>query len=203
MQQILAQLWTRFSTEYVTQLQKRYKNKFPQRNVAIGDIVILKDETTKPTEWKMGKITAVHPDRAGHIRNVELKTSSKENVVRAVTRLVPLLSEAEEREQQDQQQRNLQSIPRTPSRQTNLAVRVLLTWFALTSSSTDALAANPIQPGVYVQLGAQVQVHAFGLEFRVQTNLNVSHDLEFIDQKLRKFTEMCNVYAKEDKDLES
>ncbi|XP_071575132.1 uncharacterized protein [Temnothorax nylanderi] len=62
--------WTRWSREYLSQLQSRskWRSAASDRNkVKPGDMVILKD-TQIPFRWRLGRIIEAHPDKEGHIR---------------------------------------------------------------------------------------------------------------------------------------
>ncbi|XP_065362054.1 uncharacterized protein LOC135955625 [Calliphora vicina] len=43
----------RWKTEYLGELHRRYKWKFPQENVKVNDLVVLKDNNLPPNEWKL------------------------------------------------------------------------------------------------------------------------------------------------------
>ncbi|XP_075162826.1 uncharacterized protein LOC142235455 [Haematobia irritans] len=46
--------------DYLKSLQKRYKWKQPNRNVQIGDLVVLIDDLMPPNEWRLGRIEQTH-----------------------------------------------------------------------------------------------------------------------------------------------
>ena len=43
-------MFSRRWKEYVSELHKRYKWKYPQENIKLNDLVILKDDLVPPTE---------------------------------------------------------------------------------------------------------------------------------------------------------
>jgi len=60
--QIKQSFWSKWSQEYISQLQQRSKWKHAKNmNVAIGTMVLLKNENTPPMNWPLGRITDVHP----------------------------------------------------------------------------------------------------------------------------------------------
>jgi transposase InsO family protein len=67
--------WTRWHKEYIPLLQKRQKWIKPQRNVKVGDIVLITGNTPRNV-WNMGRVTEVHTDHKGLVRVVTLKTST-------------------------------------------------------------------------------------------------------------------------------
>ena len=79
-------------------LQQRQKWICPQRNAAVGDVVLIKDETTPRSEWPLAKIIEVIPGSDGLVRQVRVKTRST-TLVRPVDKLC-LLLEAEMPEQE-------------------------------------------------------------------------------------------------------
>ncbi|XP_018365332.1 PREDICTED: uncharacterized protein LOC108762706 [Trachymyrmex cornetzi] len=77
--QVLSQLkqhfWKRWSSEYMSQLQQRFKWKTRKcLKLKIGTMVLVKDERTPPMIWPLGRITEVHPGPDGIIRLVTVRT---------------------------------------------------------------------------------------------------------------------------------
>lgn len=71
-QRVLASIWKAWYRDYLAQLQTRWKWQTPVPNLAVGDLVILKDVSTAPSDWPIGKIIAVYPDSSGHVRTVDV-----------------------------------------------------------------------------------------------------------------------------------
>lgn len=88
--QMLQHFWSRWSREYLTQLQTRYKwQRGDSQEVKLGTLVILKEDNYPPLLWHMGKVVDVHPGSDGQVRVVTVKTKNG-LVKRAVSRLCPL-----------------------------------------------------------------------------------------------------------------
>jgi len=66
----------RWKDEYIHTLQKRYKWQTPERNLQIGDFVIVRDDQVPPAEWRMGRIVKLHPGTDDLVRVAEIKTQS-------------------------------------------------------------------------------------------------------------------------------
>ena len=81
--------WTRWTREYLPLLQKRQKWHQPKRNMSVGDIVLIADNTPRNV-WPMAKVTEVHHDKKGLVRVVTLKTKSS-TLQRPVDKLCMLL----------------------------------------------------------------------------------------------------------------
>ena len=77
------------SHEYLTMLHNRPKWQKTMRNLAIGDIVIITDETTHRDEWKMGRITDV-TSADNHVRRVRIRKPDGNIVERDRTKVVHL-----------------------------------------------------------------------------------------------------------------
>ena len=72
-------------------LQERQKWNQPKRNLAINDIVLVKDPDVVRNKWPLGRVTSVIPSDDGLVRKVYVKTtSSAEPLLRPVTKLVVL-----------------------------------------------------------------------------------------------------------------
>ena len=88
--------WSRWRREYLVTLQNRQKWTKSKRNIAIGDIVIIKEDNQPRGLWSMGRVFATEPDKEGLVRSVSVKTSTTQ-LCRPINKLVILLK-AEEQE---------------------------------------------------------------------------------------------------------
>ena len=68
--------WGRWKREYLPLLQSRQKWFRPKKNFAVGDTVIVVDETLPRNAWAIGRITEVFPDKYGFVRRVKVKTKT-------------------------------------------------------------------------------------------------------------------------------
>lgn len=81
--------WSKWTKEYLNQLQNRPKWMTPVKNIAINDVVLLKEDNTKPLVWPLARVVEVFPSKDGHIRLVKVKTKDS-ILVRNITKLCPL-----------------------------------------------------------------------------------------------------------------
>ncbi|UYV69625.1 hypothetical protein LAZ67_7000025, partial [Cordylochernes scorpioides] len=96
---LLKEFRKRFRSEYLG-LLVHHDNRKKQRQLKIGDIVLVEVENRKQINWPMGKITKVFPGTDNVRRLVEDKTKSG-FMKRAVQRLFPLEVPSEDVEQGD------------------------------------------------------------------------------------------------------
>ncbi|XP_021966495.1 uncharacterized protein LOC110861676 [Folsomia candida] len=75
-QQMIQAFWKRWSAEYLSRLQQRPKWMSGSRAIAVGDIVVIKEENLPPCVWKLGRILALHPGNDSLVRVVTVKTST-------------------------------------------------------------------------------------------------------------------------------
>lgn len=68
--------WKRFSIEYIHTLQERSKWRSVSPNLAIGDVVLIADDSTHATHWLLGKIEEVISGSDGRVRVALIKTKS-------------------------------------------------------------------------------------------------------------------------------
>ena len=61
------------------------------RNVAVGDVVLLKDDHSPRNVWPMGRVIETEPDSKGIVRSILLKTQTME-LRRPVNKVVRLLA---------------------------------------------------------------------------------------------------------------
>ena len=84
--------WRRWLREYLPQLQARQKWVQPDRNVRVGDVVLVVDETVSRNFWPLGVVVTTTPDQQGMVRRVEVKTKSG-RYSRPITKLCLILEE--------------------------------------------------------------------------------------------------------------
>lgn len=70
--------WSRWVKEYLPLLQERHKWRKPRRNFAVGDVVLIIDESAPRNSWPIGRITKVIADSKGFVRRVHIKTRTNE-----------------------------------------------------------------------------------------------------------------------------
>ncbi|XP_070549171.1 uncharacterized protein [Ptychodera flava] len=86
--------WRRWIREYLPMLQERQKWTKPRRNLQVGDIVLVIDNTIPRNSWPMAKITEIMQDHRGLVRVARVKTRMN-TLVRPVDKLCMIL-EAED-----------------------------------------------------------------------------------------------------------
>ncbi|KAF2893723.1 hypothetical protein ILUMI_12452, partial [Ignelater luminosus] len=71
------QFWAKWSFDYLHNLQQRTKWQFSHNaDLAIGAIVLLKEDNIPPLHWWLGRITAVHSGKDGVVRVVSVRTKT-------------------------------------------------------------------------------------------------------------------------------
>jgi len=88
-QQLSQHFWRRWQREYLSNLQTRTKWTEAMKNLAVGDLVLIKEENLPPQQWIMGRVIEVHPGRDNRVRVVSVKTG-KGVYKRPVVKLCPL-----------------------------------------------------------------------------------------------------------------
>lgn len=75
-QQFSQQLW---SQEYLSQLQVKYKWAGVEgAKLAVGAVVLIREENISPLQWKRGRVQRVLPGSDGVVRSAWIKTASGE-----------------------------------------------------------------------------------------------------------------------------
>nr|CAH7757847.1 unnamed protein product [Callosobruchus chinensis] len=91
-QRIPQHIWSRWSREYVADLQRTGKWFQNSVNLKVGTLVVIKDNNLPPLCWLMARVIDVHPGEDGIVRIVSLRTS-KGIIKRAVATICPLPTE--------------------------------------------------------------------------------------------------------------
>ena len=94
-QGLVQKFWNRWSSEYLPILNRHTKWRHPTRNLSVGDIVLLKEDTMVPTKWPLGRVTHIHPGKDQLVRVVTIRTD-KGSYKRPVTKLALLLPQEPE-----------------------------------------------------------------------------------------------------------
>ena len=77
-QQVTQQFWLRWHNEYLIRLQIRTKWLTHQKDIQVGDLLVIKTDNSPPSHWKLGRVIKLHPGVDNHVRAVTLKTSHGE-----------------------------------------------------------------------------------------------------------------------------
>lgn len=67
--------WTRWSFDYLQELQRRPKHNRQHKELKVGDMVILREDNLTPLQWRLGRIVQTHTGSDGVTRVVSVKTS--------------------------------------------------------------------------------------------------------------------------------
>ena len=108
--------WNRWRREYLTDLREHHRGKKESQNkVSIGDVVLIHEDNTKRSNWKMGKVVEQIVGKDGVVRGAKLRliTKGKPIIVnRAVQKLYPLevSSALKEVSENESGQRNANSV---------------------------------------------------------------------------------------------
>ena len=93
-QNLVRHFWKRWSAEYLSSLNRYNKWHHPSRNLSVGDLVVLKEDGTIPTNWPLARVTQVYPGKDGLVRVATVKTT-KGTYKRPVSKIALLLSQTE------------------------------------------------------------------------------------------------------------
>ncbi|XP_050425489.1 uncharacterized protein LOC126836303 [Adelges cooleyi] len=95
-QGLMQGFWRRWHAEYLPQLQVRGKWAYQKKDLVVGDVVIIKEDCTPPTKWKLGRVVQLHPGKDGTVRVVTLKTANNNELRRPAVKLCRLPIESED-----------------------------------------------------------------------------------------------------------
>ena len=97
-QELANQFWGKWRSEYLQTLQVRQKWTSESPEVAVGDIVHVKEENSFRNDWAMARIIETHRSRDGIVRSVTLRIGSRNypnvkarQLVRPLSKIVVLV----------------------------------------------------------------------------------------------------------------
>ena len=88
-QQLAAAFWRRWIREYLPSLRSRTKWNSTERNVAVGDLVMIVETDAPRGEWPLARVMDVTNGRDGLVRSVRVRTKSTE-VTRPISKICVL-----------------------------------------------------------------------------------------------------------------
>ena len=94
-QHLVHQFQEQWVAQYLTSLHKAGKWNKPQRNLQVGDVVLLKDEEMFARSWPKGLIIKTYPGTDGKVRVVDVKTEKGISHKRPIVKVVVLLPQDE------------------------------------------------------------------------------------------------------------
>merc|ERR1712002_994937 len=71
-QHLANEFWCRWRKEFLSQLQWRQKWTVPQRDMTVGDIVLIKEENVPRNVWPLGRIVETFVSEDAHVRKVKI-----------------------------------------------------------------------------------------------------------------------------------
>ncbi|XP_066261289.1 uncharacterized protein [Euwallacea similis] len=89
LQQLRQHIWSRWSKEYVAELQQRIKWRQNYDSLTEGSLVLVKDDNAPPMRWKLGKIVEVFRGKDRVARVAYIKTQSG-IIKRCFSKICPL-----------------------------------------------------------------------------------------------------------------
>ena len=92
-QQLVAQVWSRWLKEYLPTLNRRPKWTKVVKDMKKGDVVLALESNLSRGRWPLGRIVEIYPGRDGHTRVAKVQCGEK-TVVLPVHKLVPLFTES-------------------------------------------------------------------------------------------------------------
>jgi hypothetical protein len=72
-QHLASMFWKRWKTEYLNTLQSRRKWNQRQRNLSLGDVVLVRDKELSRNSWPMGIVVKSVPSEDGLVRKVIIR----------------------------------------------------------------------------------------------------------------------------------
>ena len=89
LQALQQEFCSRWKSEYLMKMQRRNKWKYPEENLEVGDLIVIRNEFSSPTDWKLGRISKLFPGKDGHVRVAEILTQLGP-ITRAIHKLTKL-----------------------------------------------------------------------------------------------------------------
>lgn len=184
-QKMRKEFWNTWMQEYIHQLQQRYKWTSKSNNLETGEVVILKEDNVKPSQWPLARITEAHADKDGIVRVVSIKKPGGVITKRPIHKLIPLRGESEKKAVEYGNERNQF---KGKTRSANLwkkAVVAILFILSLVNSAKAQYKIEYPKPGLYIEHIGQAKIER-GI-FRIDIKLNKS-DISYHIKNIKNVT---------------
>ncbi|XP_049886662.1 uncharacterized protein LOC126381185 [Pectinophora gossypiella] len=89
LEQLRQHFWKRWSTEYISELQRRTKWKENKETITPNSLVLIKDDNLPPLRWRLGRIISLSPGKDGVSRVASIRTATGV-IQRASSKICPL-----------------------------------------------------------------------------------------------------------------
>lgn len=88
-QRFIQSIWSRWSTQYLSTLHNRTKWTRQHGNLAVGTLVLIKEDHLPPLKWLLGRVIQTHVGVDGNVRVVSVRTING-IFTRAISKICPL-----------------------------------------------------------------------------------------------------------------
>ena len=86
-QAVAEHVWNRWTKEYIPTLIQRSKWRQEQRNLQVGDLVLMAESHLSRGSWPLARVSRVFPAADGRVRSAELRTASGRLYTRPATKI--------------------------------------------------------------------------------------------------------------------
>ena len=90
-QELVVHVWKMWMKEIVPQLNRRMKWKKEEKNLKVGDVVVVITPETTRGHWPLGRVEEIFPGKDGYVRVVHNHLAGK-SYIRPIHRLCKLLT---------------------------------------------------------------------------------------------------------------
>ena len=87
-QALADQFWRGWRDHYLQDLNVRNKWDKEKKDLAVGDVVLIKDKQAKRADWRLGRIHRVTPGSDGHVRRVIVRHLDARSLVKETERTI-------------------------------------------------------------------------------------------------------------------
>ncbi|XP_074629800.1 uncharacterized protein LOC141887949 [Acropora palmata] len=132
-------MWRRWTDDYLRGLREQHRLKHPgsQSDIAVGDVMLVKDDERNRGKWKMGIVVEVITGRDGIARAARMKTGTGSYLERALQQLYPLELSCDREPQGAQNVLSVNAAEFPPRRETRQAARDALRRIAAFASDEN------------------------------------------------------------------
>ena len=85
----ISKFWRSFRKDYLSLLHQRAKWRTTKQNLAVGDLVIITDDTIARNDWRMGRVEKIHLT-GSHVRRVDIRRGDGKILPRDRSKIVKL-----------------------------------------------------------------------------------------------------------------
>lgn len=207
-QKIKTDFWKVWTNDYLNTLQQRYKWNKQAKNLKVGDIVIIKEDSINPSKWPLARISQVYPGKDGLVRVVDVKKEAGITLKRPIHKIIPLHEDPQLPKNETNNiniSTNISSVLMKPGirKKSTCLLLIPLLIVCLFNPTIAHYTVHYLNPGLYIEhIGhAKIERGTFRIEIKFDID-KIKDDCDSISRIVKQMDNLCQQTQKLAQDIQ-